>query len=814
MAAGSGSGRGRKRGWRIVTWRRGLAGGFLLIAFAVGFYIAGLYGEISAMIEQRRAALSSAIYSAPLVLTAGDDIAQLHVTERLDHLSYTRTEHVGDPGEYAQTPGAITLYTRGFRVGVRDYPPAMVRVVLNGNEVEEVSDQFGGDLKSLTIEPEVIGRLMPGAPAERVEVRLPELKPYFTKGLLATEDRFFYYHPGFDPIRIVEAALIDLRAGRAVQGASTLTQQLARTFLPRQGRTMHRKFRELAIAVVLEIRLRKDEILERYVNDVELGEYHGAPIYGMPLAARYFFNKDLREVTPAEAATLIGMVRAPTLYDPRHHPEACRARRDTVLALMRRAGVIDEPTYASASVAPLTLAKDTGARQAPYFADYVTSLVRQIPGFDGHLEGLKVYTTLDPELQAEAHQAVSENLARLEAGNRRLRRASSDGPLQSSMVVLDAKNGAILAMIGGRDYSSSQFNRAVLAQRQPGSAFKPIVYLAAMDPDRSTLSPPLTVASVLPDRPMSFGGWAPVNYERTYRGEVTVADTLAESLNVPTAYVGSLIGPEAIVRTAHELGIREDLPAVLPIAIGADETTLLELTSAYQVFADGGIRETPYAIESVVDRHDHLIFHHEADEKRVASEQVAYVMTVALEGVLKYGTAASAERMGLDFPAAGKTGTTDDYKDAYFIGYTPRLVCGVWAGFDEPRSLGLPGASAALPAWISFMTKAAPAKAEDFERPDGIQMAVIDLDSGGLATVNCPHAAPMAFLAGSEPTRVCPVHGGGWFSSPALAGGSIPPPPASDLAQAPPAAGGVPGAPPSRGFLGAVGSFVGGLFGR
>jgi len=799
-----------RRAWRAIGWRRAAAGLVLTLAFATGFYLAELYAEISAMIEQRRAALSSAIYSAPLILKPGGDATQLHLIDRMAHLAYTRVAKVANPGEYSESPGALEIYIRHFRLGARDYPPAMVTLALDGETIERVADPFGADLKRATLEPEVIGRLMPDAPAERVEVRLEELKPYVVKGLLATEDRYFYWHFGFDPIRIVEAALTDLRARRLEQGASTITQQLARTFIPRHGRSFRRKFRELAIALVLEIRLSKNEILERYVNDVAMGEYHGAPIYGLPLGARYFFGKDLREVTPEEAATLIGMIRAPSLYDPRRHPEACRARRDTVLAVMRRAGVVDEATYAAGLAAPLQIAADRGLRHAPYFTDYVTSLVSKIPGFDGHLEGLQVYTTLDPELQAAAEQSVTSGLARLEKEHPRLRRANQDERLEGSLVVIDAKRGAILAMVGGRDYAASQFNRAALAKRQPGSAFKPIVYLSALDPERRPFAEPVTLASILPDHPMSFHGWAPVNYEGTYHGQVTVADAIAESLNVPTAYLGSLLGAETIVNTAHELGIREKLEPVLPIAIGADETTLLELTAAYQPFAHRGMAAEAYAIESVVDRHDHLIFQHSPEPRSVMGADVAYLITAALKGVLAYGTGAGAARMGLDFPAAGKTGTTDDFRDAYFVGYTPDLVCGVWVGFDEPQSLGLPGAQAALPVWVNFMTQAAPIDSPDFQAPAGITMATIDPVSGGLATTACPRAIEVPFLTGTQPTQFCRLHGG-LFSSPAAIASESPP---GGAAAAPGAAAPRPSPTTAPGLFGMIGNVFGGIFGR
>jgi penicillin-binding protein 1B len=801
----------KPREWRIRGWRvRNLAaGGFLLMFFAVGFYVAQLYGEISALIEQRRAALTSAIFSAPFPISAGDDLDRSGLLDRLAQLSYSQVPAANTPGEYTRAKNAIAIYLRSFHVGAKEYPAEMVRVSVAGTRITGVADSFGVAKRDAMLEPEVIGRLLPGTPAERVEVQLGQLKPYLVKGLLDNEDRFFYYHPGIDPIRIVEAAISDFRAHRLVQGASTLTQQLARTFMERHERSFSRKFRELAVAAVLEIRLSKNEILERYINDVPMGEYEGTPIDGMPQAARYFFNKDLSEVTPAEAATLIGMIQAPTLYDPRRHPDACRRRRDVVLGVMKRGGVIDDATFAAAVATPIQIIKPPGLRRAPYFTDYVLAFVNRIPGFDGHLAGLKVYTTLDTELQSDAVDAVTDNLAKLEKNHRRLRRAKADGQLQTSLVALDADSGAIRAMIGGRDYSESQFNRAANAERQPGSAFKPIVYLTALDPDRAPFSPPLTLASVLPDEPMTFAdGWTPANYERNYQPQVTVAEALIESLNVPTAYVGNELGPATIVKTAHEMGIHEDLQAYLPISIGADETTLLELTSAYQVFATEGEQSPPYAVEAVVDAKGHQIYQHEDEENRVIRPAVAYLITGALKAVLKYGTGASAGRLGLDFPAAGKTGTTQDYKDAYFIGYTPAIVCGVWVGFDEPESLGLTGAQAALPAWVQFMQDAAPADPEDFPEPSGIAMATIDPESGGLATPACPKQVSLPFLIGTEPTQMCPLHGGMFASAPASPPipstmpmpGSVPPQP---VAQA---------SPSSSDVFSAVGKFFSGLF--
>jgi penicillin-binding protein 1B len=800
-------------GWlRRLGWRRGLIACGLVLVFAFGFYLAQLYGEISRLIEQRSAALTSAIYSAPLVISPGDNIAQLHLIDRLEHLSYTRVEHPAEPGEYSMIPGTMTIYVRQFQLGLQTVPAALIHLSFSNGQVSGIADSFGVAIEHAELGPEVIGRLLPDAPAERVEISLSELKPYLVKGLLATEDRFFYYHPGFDPIRIIEAAVIDFHSGHLRQGASTITQQLARTFLQRHTRSFSRKFRELAIALVLEMRLSKNEILERYINDVPMGAYDGTPMFGLPIAARYLFNKDLREVSPAEAATLIGMIQAPTMYDPRRHPEACLKRRDTVLAIMRRAGLLDQAQYLAATSRPINLVKAPGLRRAPYFADYVLAQLRNLPGFDGNLRGVKVYSTLDPELQEIARESVVENLERLERLHPHLRRRTPDKRLQGSLVALDPRSGAIVAMVGGRDYAVSQFNRAADAERQPGSAFKPIVYITALDPVTNPLTRPVTLASILPDRPMSFGGWAPVNYERNYQGEVTVEEALAQSLNVPTAYLASLIGPPTIVRTAHEMGFREKLDAVLPISIGADDVTLLELTGAYQVFADGGVEHRPYAITAVVDGHGREIYQHTPEHRRLMSNAVAYLMTGALQGVLQFGTGASARRLGLDFPAAGKTGTTDDYRDAYFVGYTRRLVTGVWVGYDQPQSIRLPGADAALPAWVKFMTRAVRQPQLGFgPPPPGITMVTIDPASGGIATPSCPRTVRLPFLEGTEPTRICPLHGGVMASLRAL---TTPPRTNSNAIAASGSAAATPTGTARNGLLGSIGGFFGDLFGH
>lgn len=757
--SGAGSPMSRRSPWAMRLRRTAIAVALTTLGLA-GFYLASLYAQISAILEQRHAALSSAVYSAPHRIRPGDDLDHSQLVDRLTSLSYSPVSVVTTPGEYARTASSLILYLRGFRRGSEEIAPKKIVVTLKGGDILALRDAAGAALAEALLEPETIGCLVPGAPVENVEVDLVDQKPWLVQGLLATEDRFFYWHPGINPLRIVAAAITDLREGRLAAGASTLTQQLARTFLGRRDRSFERKFKELAVALLLEYRLTKDEILERYINDVSMGAFEGTPIQGMPQAARYFFHKDLVQVTPAEAATLIGMVQGPTIFDPRRHPEASTKRRDVVLGAMKSQGVIDAATYAEAIAEPVRVSKAAGLRRAPYFTDHVISQLAEAAGIRGDLTGLKVYTTLDAAMQSDTTRAVRTNLENLEKNHKDLRRATMSAKLQGSAVVLDARSGAIRALVGGRDYSHSQFNRAASALRQPGSVFKPVVYMAALDPDRAPFRPVLTLASLLPDQPMSFRGWTPANYEHTYEGKVTTAKALFESLNVPTAYIGNRLGPDLIVHTAHELGIRQDLPKVLPISIGAGETTLLDMTSVYQVFAAGGTHSPPWAIEVVADDDGRELYRHKPRRNRVTSAPVAYLLTGALQAVLRYGTGAGAGRLGLDIPAAGKTGTTQDYKDAYFVGYTPDIVCGVWVGFDSPQSLGLTGAQAALPAWVQILQDSAPAVPSEFSRPAGIVMAGIDPESGGLATSSCRRSVSLPFLTGTAPMELCRLHDG------------------------------------------------------
>jgi penicillin-binding protein 1A len=512
---------------------------------------------------------------------------------------------------------------------------------------------------------------------------LQEMSPYLPKAVIATEDRRFYSHFGIDPIGLMRAAAADFSAGHVVQGGSTITQQLAKNLFLAPERSLARKVRETLLALWLEHRFTKDEILEIYLNRV----YLGAGTYGVDAAAHRYFGKSARSTTLYESATIAGLLKAPTKFNPTRDREKAAARTARVLANMVEAGVIIESQAASATKEgtsrPAVAVARSGAR---YFADWIAE---QLSDFAGTGSGdLTVTTTLDPVLQAEAEAAIAETIAR-------------DGPkaaVSQAALVAMSPDGAVRAMVGGRDYGGSQFNRATQAQRQPGSAFKPFVYLAGLEAG-------LRPSDQFVDAPIRIGNWQPRDYTGRYQGEMTLAEGLAQSINTIAVQVAQRAGIRKVVAVAHRLGISSDLAPEMSLALGTGEVNLLELVSAYAPFANGGAGVWPHGIAEIRDSEGKVIFRRSGSGVgRVMSPELAGTMNEMLSGVIGHGTGRSA---ALPRPAAGKTGTTQDYRDAWFIGYTADLVAGVWLGNDDNSPTNkVTGSSLPAQTWRRFMLAA------------------------------------------------------------------------------------------------------------
>jgi penicillin-binding protein 1B len=726
----------------------------------VAWMLVVLDKQVEARFRGRLFAVPSRVYSAPLVLFPGLDVERVALVERLQRLNYHPAQGAFPRmGEYLLGEGKVEIGQRPFRYAYRQVSGA--RVVLRVDQdsrIVSLRDARGRELATVEIEPELFAEYHGPSREDRRLVKLDDVPPHLIDAILAIEDRRFYQHHGVNLSRIVGALLANLRAGRVVQGGSTLTQQLVKNFYLSAERTLARKLMEAGMALLLERHHTKDEILEAYLNEVYMGQRGSVAIHGMGEAAHYYFAKNVRDLTHPEAALLAGVIKGPALYSPYSHPERALARRNLVLEVLLKESLIDEAAYEEA------IATDLGVRgylvednPAPYFVEFLRQDLARVYG-DEILasEGLSVFTTLDPRAQRLANQAVREGLERLERDFPGLRR--DEPPLQAALVALVPTTGEIIALVGGRDYALSQFNRATQAHRQPGSVFKPIVALAALarlgDP-----VPPFTLASRLQDEPLQVstpsGEWAPANYDGEFRGDVTLRQAIEQSLNVPVARLGLRIGPERIIRTARRMGIESPLEAVPSLALGTFEVTVLEMASAYAVLASGGVVPVLRSYAQVVNEDGRVLERKPLDFVRAFKPTETYLVTSLLQGVVDRGTGRALRRLGYRGDVAGKTGTTSDYRDAWFIGFTPDLLVGVWVGFDDAKGLGIPGSVAALPIFADFLMGLNGADGTSaFLPPPALERIAIHRESGLRAGRDCP-GDPEFFLRGTAPTKSC-----------------------------------------------------------
>ncbi|HEY2924018.1 MAG TPA: PBP1A family penicillin-binding protein, partial [Candidatus Eisenbacteria bacterium] len=604
-------------------------------------------------------------------------------------------------------------------------------------------------------------------------VPLREIPRPLVQAILAIEDRRFYSHWGIDPIRLARALMTDIIARRPEQGGSTITQQLARNLFLTHEKTLTRKLKEIVLAIRIEQTYTKDEILEMYFNQIYFGE--GA--YGVDAAAKVFFGKRVQELNLPECALLAGLPRNPRDYSPRRDPDRSLRRRNLVLSQMLGAKYINRGAYEQASEAPLGVTKTRyNAQEAPYFMEMVRQYIDERYGSNQLYEGgLQIHTTIDIDLQHAAEESIERRLQALEQRNQykktRAALAKAGGApardknqtqyLQGAAVAMEPSSGQILALVGGRDFNDSNFNRAVQAARQPGSAFKPFIYTAAIDNGY----PP---TDIILDTPVSFragngADWSPQNYDNKFRGPVTLRNALAHSLNVPAAKLLQKLGTSVVTSYAKRMGIKSRLTPDLSLALGTSEVNLLELTSAYGVYANQGVRVAPVYILRVEDKNGKILEQSRTTAEEVLSPETALTMTSMMESVLENGTAASARALGFTAPAAGKTGTTDDYTDAWFVGYVPGVVTGVWVGFDRKQKIGpgMTGAAAALPVWVDMMLAATKNRPpQDFPVPSGVVSRLICTETGLLANPACPSTEIELFREGSDPTGYCNVHTG------------------------------------------------------
>src|SRR5262245_30368515 len=733
---------------------------------------AGLRGDIFVR--------SSGIYAAPLTIRDASGTRMSDVIAHLRRVGYQQGGPVANDkrGYYSTRNNVMDVYPGADTKidGEKAFPNLRVTFGRNGEGVQKIVDLDNQQqLGQAQIEPELISSVVNQEREKRKIIEYKDLPKFLVDGITAIEDRQFFEHSGINFRGVIRALLTDVQSGELREGGSSITQQLVKNFFLKPDRTMKRKLSEAYMSVILEQRLSKEQIMTMYCNQIYLGQRGGFSINGFGEAARSYFGKDVSHLTLQESALLAGIIQSPNRFSPFTHQDNARDRRNQVLDDMVETDKITRDQAEVAKKAPLGVvvvtAKDKSgavdASDAPYFIDYLT---RQVESqYDerergGSLRSLRIYSTIDLELQKAAYQAVSRYMGdRNNPGEvERLlaKRKGGTAGLQAAMVAMNAKTGEILAMVGGRDYAESQLNRATDARRQPGSVFKPFVYATAIAAGGDNMDNPITTATTFMDEPKEFANgaktWAPSNFgDRFENRPMTVREALVHSKNVITVEIAQIIGYANVARLAEKAGLTK-VPPVPSMALGTAEATPLQMASAYTSFANQGRRALPIAVKRVTTKEGSTLLESRMETREVMSPQVAFIMTSMMQDVLDHGTGSRVRQMGFNAVAAGKTGSS---RDAWFAGYTPNLVCVVYVGFDDNSDVGLTGGVIAAPIWADFMSRALRARPElggNFEDPGDLVFADIDTGAGALGGGSIG-ARREIFLKGTEPTGGQPL---------------------------------------------------------
>lgn len=702
--------------------------------------------DVEELLSQDVWASSGQVLSGPMEVWPGLALTPSELAEDLVAAGYARVDRAEAPGDVQVANQDVVVKVKAAKGPGWSLTPADVHVSFSGGRVAAVSPA-----RRAVFAPAQLAEVRGADNESRRPVPLDQVPEHLVQAVLAMEDARFYGHEGLDPIGILRAVVVNTLRDRPMQGGSTLTQQLVKNLFLTQERTLERKGKEALLAIALENTRSKDDILELYLNEIYLGQAGGASVCGVEQAARLFFGKTVQRLTLGEAATLAGIVSAPNRYSPLRHLEAATTRRDLVLDRMVEVGFVEPHEADAAKARPLTVNADAAGRRAPWAVDAALETIESALGERGAALGVTVHTTLQPSLQRLAERAVAEGGAALDAEHPDARGA------QIALAAVRIRDGAIVALVGGRDYGSSQFNRAVYGHRQVGSTVKPLTYLAAFEAD-----PTLSGASLLVDEPLTrtVDGkrWEPKNYDGRYVGEITVRRALATSRNIPAVLLAEEVG----MRRLHQLWTQVGLSRATtnPAAsLGSFEATPVEIAGAYTVFAGGGRWARPSLVRAAVDADGSHLWHEEPVVVRRAGAQSAFLATELLQAVVSEGTGRKAGSWGATGALGGKTGTTDHERDAWFVGVTPELAVAVWVGFDKGKAVGLTGSEAALPTWARFVA-ATGTTGGAFPQPDGLVEVAVCTESHAPADDACPESRPEWFREGTAPRAGCPVHGG------------------------------------------------------
>jgi penicillin-binding protein 1B len=746
------------RSWKFYV---AVGGGvpLLLTAALMGYYYAAFARMIDARLQGQMQRADPRIFARPFELQRGQSVSPRQLVDRLNDLGYSHRERSEEPGQFTVGRNTLVLIPRdGERKG------QVIRVVFGmrgktgePQSIERLELPFTKkSVERVRLDAPLITALITTSRSKRRDVPLQVIPTRMVQAVLAIEDRRYYDHHGIDPIGIAGAVFRNVFGNKEyLASGSTVTQQLVKNTFLTADKTLKRKMTEWFMSIILERRLSKDQILELYLNDVSLGQRGSFAIHGVAEAARLFFAKDITNVSLTEAATIAGVIQSPSRLSPFNNAERARERRNVVLRSMAESGFISEDAAARASKEPLVMAQRALEAEAPYFIDFIGQELQDKYKSVGTVD---VYTTLDVHLQRLAQDAMREGLTRVDELLARRRRRP-----QAALIAIDPRNGEILALVGGRSYNQSQYNRVVSARRQPGSVFKPFVYLAAFEHAHAAGLTDVTPATVVGDEPTAFTfneqTWTPNNYEGEYDGPITLRRALALSRNIATVKVAEAAGYGEVAALWKRVGSATPPRPYPSIALGVFEASPYEIATAYTIFPNAGTIKPLKPITRLVSGGNDLQVQSTAP-RTIARSDTTFLVTNMMRSVLNEGTGAGARAAGFSLDAAGKTGTTNDLRDAWFVGFTPELLTVVWVGLDDNQPLGLSGTQAALPIWTSFMARALAGRASiPFAVPEGVNFADIDRDSGKVASAGCPRVFREAFIAGTEPTEVCHLHG-------------------------------------------------------
>lgn len=708
-------------------------GTIILFVTSLGVFIYGrhLAGNVEGRFSSRRWSIPSKVFTDTMLLYPGQRLDRGLFQKKLKRMGYREVPKLPTRrGEKQTARNGLRLFLNDLKTPWENRPGFPVKIEFKENKIHSIIRQADGKtLPLLEIEPEEI-MLFFGLERERRQlVSIKQIPQHVIHAVLAAEDHRFFEHWGVDPRGILRALITNLRHGSIRQGGSTVTQQLAKNYFLTPDRNLKRKFQEIILAFAMEWKYSKEDILEIYLNEIYLGQKGSVAINGIGEAAYFYFGKPVQELSLPEAATIAGLIKAPNKYSPYADKKACQTRRNLILKAMQSKGWLSDEVFNEQIKTPIKpVGYSVTGKKAPYYIDYLTQQLEMLyKPEDLATLGLSIYTTLDSQVQMAAEKALTEGLQRLENKIPSLKRKSSDKSLQGAVVVMQPKTGHILAMVGGRNYNESQFNRVTQARRQPGSAFKPFVYLAGLDK--------FTPISILSNQPKTYSVdgevWKPKNFEPAAKTQVTVRNAIENSYNLATVDLAMQIGLEPVIEGAARFGFSTSFEPYPSLALGAFEVVPLELARAYCVFAAEGILTYPLALKAVSDENGHVLEQRHLKIERLIPAAKAFIMNSLLQGVIENGTGRSVRTGGINWPVAGKTGTTNNYRDAWFIGYTPEILALVWVGFDNGDSIKATGAQAALPIWTELMN-AIPSHISEynFRVPDGIVKRYICTDDG------------------------------------------------------------------------------------